>query len=61
MNGTVSLVSIQANRVYPREQARDTLHTGRVRIQLLDKDGSPVHSELLNSQLFVCVGWYVLC
>ena len=42
---------LKLNRHYPREQARDQLHSGRVRVQLYNRDGTPCNSSIPNSKL----------
>lgn len=35
---------------YPREHARDNLHSGRVRVQLKNSEGDPVNPEVCSRQ-----------
>ena len=43
------IVLLQSKQ-YPREPARDNLHTGRVRVQLRKGDGSLVVPEITSSK-----------
>ncbi len=38
------------NKQYSRELARDHIHSGRVRIQLKDDDGSPCNPGITSSK-----------
>ena len=39
-------VEFESNKHYPREQARDHIHSGRVRVQLKDDDGTPLNASI---------------
>lgn len=38
------------NNHYPREQAKDHIHSGRVRVQLKQADGSYLNSDITSSE-----------
>ena len=46
----IMLVSFQ-NKVYPREMdSRDAKYRGRIRIQIKNDDGTPIHAEFPDSK-----------
>ena len=44
-------VEFESNKHYPRESARDHIHSGRVRVQLKNEDGSPLNEHITSSEL----------
>lgn len=39
-------VELESNKHYPRESARDQIHSGRVRVQLRNEDGTPLNPSI---------------
>ncbi len=41
-------VEFESGKHYPREQARDQIHSGRVRVQLKNEDGSLLNENIVT-------------
>lgn len=41
-------VEFETNKHYPREIAKDHIHSGRVRVQIKDDDGSPLNESITS-------------
>ena len=47
---TWHISEFQVNKHYPREQARDHIHSGRVRVKLLNEERNPVNPDYPKRQ-----------
>lgn len=41
-------VEFESNKHYPREPAKDHIHSGRVRVQIKKEDGSPLNESITS-------------
>ena len=41
-------VEFESNKHYPREPAKDQIHSGRVRVQIKKEDGSPLNKNITS-------------
>lgn len=44
-------VEFESNKHYPREPNKDHIHSGRVRVQLKNEDGSPLNESIGSRKL----------
>lgn len=44
-------VEFENNKHYPREPAKDQIHSGRVRVQIKNEDDSPLNEKIRSRKL----------
>ena len=44
-------VEFETNKHYPREIAKDHIHSGRVRVQIKNDDGSPLNENIISRKM----------